>query len=279
MRVQTFPQQLLFSTVRLETTLHGEQQRGVGTAFIFAYNIPDKGDALFLVTNKHVVRNAVEGRFFFTADKGGTPLVGNRVDCIVGDFTARWHGHENPDVDVAVMPVVPVLKELEQAGRKPFFRSIPAALAPSDQVMGELDAREDLIFAGYPSGIYDQVNLTPVIRTGTSATPVGLDYNGLPCFIIDASVFPGSSGSPVFIYNAGSYSTPKGLVIGTRLLFLGIIASVFYRMDTGAIELGEIPTGATLSVQTTQMIDLGVVFKTRTVVEAVESLLRAAGEL
>jgi hypothetical protein len=279
MRVQTFPQQLLFSTVRIETIPAGGRDSGVGTSFVFGYSVPGKGDALFLVTNKHVVADAAEGRFFFTAEQEGGPAIGQRVDCALGDFATRWYGHEHPGIDVAVMPLVPVLGELERAGRKPFFRAIPTSLIPSTEATQGLDAREEVIFAGYPSGIYDTVNLTPVIRTGTTATPIELDYNGLPCFIIDASVFPGSSGSPVFIYNAGSYSTQGGLAIGTRLLFVGIVARMFYRTDTGRIELTEIPTDTLVSLKTMQMIDLGLVYKARTVVETIESFLRSAGQL
>mgnify|MGYP003291781313 CR=1 FL=1 len=46
---------------------------------------------------------------------------------------------------------------------------------------------------------YDKKNNLPLVRTGTIASHPRKDFNGLPQFVIDAQVFPGSSGSPVFI--------------------------------------------------------------------------------
>ncbi|MFR3321383.1 MAG: hypothetical protein ACLTSZ_09905 [Lachnospiraceae bacterium] len=75
-------------------------------------------------------------------------------------------------------------------------------------------AIEDITFIGYPSGLYDSVNKLPIIRQGITATPIWNQFNGENVFLIDAGVFPGSSGSPVFIYNHGSYPTKDGIAIG-----------------------------------------------------------------
>src|SRR5262249_22934044 len=62
-----------------------------------------------------------------------------------------------------------------------------------------------------------------LIRRGISATPIWSDFRGKPHFLIDAEVFYGSSGSPVFILNEGSYPTKGGISIGTRFYFVGMI--------------------------------------------------------
>lgn len=67
---------------------------------------------------------------------------------------------------------------------------------------------------GYPNGLWDSQNNLPIIRRGITATSVKKDYNGKKEFLIDAAVFPGSSGSPVFIFNEGSYSVPGGFSNG-----------------------------------------------------------------
>jgi len=70
---------------------------------------------------------------------------------------------------------------------------------------------------GYPVGIWDSANNMPVIRRGITATHPGKDYEGKSEFMIDAACFPGSSGSPVFLFNLGSYPQKAGgIVIGTR---------------------------------------------------------------
>jgi len=128
--------------------------------------------------------------------------------------------------------------------------------------------------------IYDRRNLLPVVRRGITATPISVDFEERPEFLIDASIFPGSSGSPVFLCNIGSYSPKgKGLVIGSRIFFLGVVGSVFIRKDLDNIELIEIPTGKKPVVATTQMIDLGVVYKATVIRELIEEFLKKIGRI
>jgi hypothetical protein len=54
-------------------------------------------------------------------------------------------------------------------------------------------------------------------------------HDGEASFLIDAGVYPGSSGSPVFLFNQGSYSTNDGITIGSRLMFIGVISESFVR--------------------------------------------------
>ena len=115
---------------------------------------------------------------------------------------------------------------------------------------------------------------------GVTATPPVLDYCGNPAFLIDASVFPGSSGSPVLIVNSGSYASKDGaLVVGGRILFLGVLSAVFTRQEKGQIEIEDIPTSQTPVAYVDQMIDLGYVFKARVVQEAVDQLLGASKQV
>ena len=63
----------------------------------------------------------------------------------------------------------------------------------------ELSIAENVYFIGYPDNRFDVQNNLPLIRQGMIASHPKYDYNGDPVFIIDAQVFPGSSGSPVYI--------------------------------------------------------------------------------
>jgi len=126
---------------------------------------------------------------------------------------------------------------------------------------------------------WDRKNLLPILRTGTTASPVAVDFEGSPTFLMDASIFPGSSGSPVFVYNPGMYYSKTGVTtVGTRLLFVGVVASVFFRRELGQIVTMPVPTvdGPVVALSR-EMIDLGVVFKPHTVVEAVEALMADHG--
>ena len=65
---------------------------------------------------------------------------------------------------------------------------------------------EEIVFIGYPSGLRDEHNSTPLIRRGITASPIWNDFGNDPIFLIDAGVYPGSSGSPVF--------STRGYVVG-----------------------------------------------------------------
>ena len=230
---------------------------------------------MFIVSNKHVVKDAIEGRLEFNLKMDGEPDLGNKYTLTITDFENRWIGHPDTDIDVAITPFVPILNELKKVNVDIYYRAIPASLIPSEDITREIDAVEDIIFIGYPNGIYDKKNLLPIVRKGITATPANIDFEGQPTFVIDASIFPGSSGSPVFICNVGSY-TKKGtndLFAGTRLMFLGIVASVFIKQDINTLEVVTIPAKDVPIVKTNQMIDLGIVFKSSCIVEVIENFL------
>ena len=84
----------------------------------------------------------------------------------------------------------------------------------------------------------------------------------------------------MYIYNAGSWTTKEGFVVGDyRVIFFGVLASVLYQEVDGALYFKDIPTNIKPVVRTREMLDLGVVFKARTVLETIEYLLRKFGKL
>jgi len=270
---------ILFTTVRVEARLPNNST-STGTGFVFNYVKNDK-QYLFVVTNKHVIKNSIKGKLTFNQSDGEKPILGKVFTIDYSNFESQWIGHPQDDIDVAIMPFAPVLNELSNRGVQIFFKSLTPDLIPSDKVLREeIDAVEDIVFVGYPSDIYDRRNLLPVVRRGITATPISVDFEGKPAFLIDASIFPGSSGSPVFLCNIGSYSPKgKGLVVGSRVFFLGVVASVFIRKDLNTIELIDIPTGKVPVVVTTQMVDLGIVYKSIVIKELIEEFLKARGEI
>jgi len=276
MEVRSPMEQMLFTTSRLVTE-KASGEGGVGTSFLFNY-VSGQDSYPFLVTNRHMVEGTAKGRLTFTKAANGKPLIGTGHVLDIEDFQRIWYGHPDPELDVAVAPFAPILRHMSDDGTSIFFRAVGGDMLPSVDVLKELDALEEVVFIGYPSGIWDSRNLLPIIRKGTTATPVVVDFQGKPQFLVDASVFPGSSGSPVFLYNVGTYRRKRGdVVVGNRIFFLGIMASVFYREDTNEIRARPSPTTRGALAVSRQMIDLGVVYKASAITELIESVVRERG--
>jgi hypothetical protein len=159
---------------------------------------------------------------------------------LTGEFTdptllSQYSDHV---FDLAAAPLGPLLHARESEGKPLFIRTIDQNLSPTNSIRHELSAIEEIVFIGYPSGLRDSRNSLPLIRRGITSTPVWNDFQGAPYFLIDGGVFPGSSGSPVFIFNQGAYSAKQGLVVGTRILFLGVLSETIVRANSSEVYLG-----------------------------------------
>ena len=96
---------------------------------------------------------------------------------------------------------------------------------------------------GYPNGISDTVHNIPVIRRGITATPAYLNFRGKDEFLIDAAIYPGSSGSPVLLYDQGAWANRSGAtIVGTRFALLGVVFGVFNSLATGEMKIVPAPT-------------------------------------
>lgn len=278
MKVDSIFETLLFTTVRIEAKLK-DNSISVGTGCIFNYEVDGKA-YLFLVTNKHIIKNSSEATLLFNLTDKKIPLLGQRHGVRIANFENQWTGHKSPDIDVAIMPFAPIYAQLTSQNIYVYFKAIGRNFIPTNEQLDQIDAIEDVVFIGYPNNIYDRANLLPIVRKGTTATPISVDFEGKPVFLIDASIFPGSSGSPVFLCNIGSYSPRgRGVVIGNRLFFLGIVASVYIMQDSNTIEIIDIPSGNLPVIKTSQMIDLGIVYKSSVITEVIEDFLKSKNQL
>lgn len=270
MEVRSLSENLLFVTVRIDT-VDANGNGGSGTGFIFLHNY-NGNEVLSVVTNKHVIDGAVRGGITFIKQDSGNPKLGESFRVDFDNFESVWIGHPDKEVDIAVTPLVPLLDFMKvKHNVDVFFKYISSESIPTDSDIAEIDALEEVVFVGYPNGIWDSKHYTPIIRKGTTATPYALDFEGSRKFIIDASVFGGSSGSPLFLLNSGTYTKKDGgTVIGSRFFFLGVVAAVFFKRSVNDIVSLPIPTSSKHIVVDQEMIDLGIVYKATTVVEAIE---------
>jgi hypothetical protein len=248
------------TTVRIECS--GQGGISVGTGFWFSF-FPENADANdvryypILVTNKHVIAGATEITLRFNLRHPTKEEVRFNVLTITqGESAFIMHPDEN--VDICILPIAENLKEIEDNGFKPeiyFF---------TDRDL--LDNRhinpvEDIYMIGYPNGLWDSENNKPVVRKGITASSPLENWKGKSEFLIDMACFGGSSGSPVFIMNQGSYPYLGGQVSGDRLIFLGILYAGPVIDVNGYLEIVDVPTVATTIVRSSSMMNLGLAIK------------------
>lgn len=254
-------EQLIRCTARIEAkTAVGVN---IGTGFFFSFfKSPDKYIPT-IVTCKHVVKGAMSGMLFFTILQKDKPLSENRdyIPINIKDFESSWISHPDPKVDLCIMPIAFILKELREKKKEILIMNINASFFPSEFDLKDIGPLENIVFIGYPIGIWDSINNFPIARQGVLATDVKVDYENRKEFMIDAACFPGSSGSPVFLFNNGVFLKQSKLMKGNRLRFLGVLYGGPQYTAEGTIVIKNIPTKLEPRIQSLIPTNLGLVIK------------------
>jgi len=124
---------LQYITVRLE----GQTNSGisVGTGFYFGYK-----ERLFLVTNKHVVSDVVNGSFVSMCAKveNGvkTPLLGQGLK--IPFNKENFIGHPDPVTDVSVMNLSDIVNQLESNASHIYYKCITLDSIPNKEQIQQL---------------------------------------------------------------------------------------------------------------------------------------------
>ena len=256
-------EQLLYTTLRIECFDASKQLCSIGTGFLLSRPVGDNAVKMYLVSNKHVLLSAESIALTFTLMKNGEPEHGVNLRFPIENVKSNVVGHPNPNVDVAVLECTGLFVMLQN---QLFIKAVSYDML-SDFKEQELNVAENVLFIGYPDNRYDAKNNLPLIRQGLIASHPKYDYNGDPVFIIDAQVFPGSSGSPVYIDLTFENIKNGQIAIGQKKIkLLGIVAQTMIRNN----RLSAIPAG--VQVGTQEVIGLGIVFKSTAIKEIIDSM-------
>lgn len=177
----------------------------LGSATGFVVNHSDKR---YLITNWHVVtgRNPQTGAIL--SRTGGVPEQLRIMHNVAGqlgnwqakseelynsDGSPRWLEH--PDFGYKIDAVALELQDLD--GVEIYAHE----LAPSgDEVAAGVS--ESMCVVGFPFGLTSG-GASAIWTRGAIASEPELNFNGLPCFLIDCRTRTGQSGSPVIAYFSG----------------------------------------------------------------------------
>jgi Trypsin-like peptidase domain len=197
---------LLDSVVAIGAPNSAGQTSWFGTAFFAAW--PDGTcDAVgktkyrtFMVTNRHVIEEAVAKGYTHVVARTATSASLQARDFnvpLIKDNEIAWLTHPQSDVDLAALPFG--LHHARAVGA-------PIQLIVADQHFmrtGEMQKAgvsegDGVFLLGFSLGIVDGRLPTPIVR-GTIARVRDTYVDPVREFMVDAPVFPGGSGGPVFL--------------------------------------------------------------------------------
>lgn len=278
MKDETPSQRLFFCTTRIEAESSDGKESSTGTGFIWRYNARTNEGLLFIVTCRHVVNGFPRATFSFVEDKESKPNFGHKCQVTVDGLTNLVFYDPDPSIDIALIPFGPILHYFREEGETPHFHAFSKELVPDEESANNLDAIQPVVFVGYPNGMRDEKNLLPIARRGFTATPYAVDFNGLPLFLVDANVFPGSSGSPVVVSDEGAFNTERGYSIGRRAFFLGLVSSAYFQPVEGEIQFKPIPSQYVPTYKEQRFLNIGGVIKAKALLNTVSEFVKAHPE-
>ncbi len=233
---------LLFTTVKLIAFKDGSPV-STGTGFMFHFAKDGDRCVPCIVTNKHVVNGAdmISARMHLGVDNKPS---GEFVNCDFDISGGVPFWHPDPSIDLCAIAYIEIIQGAEKAGKELFFRNLDMDLVPAKEDWEYFDALEEVIMIGCPNGLSDEVNNFPISRRGITATSLSKDYNGKPEFMVDMACFPGSSGSPVFLYNRNGFldrRTNSYNIGAQRLKLVGVLYAGPLITSNGSIILSSLP--------------------------------------
>lgn len=212
MTAEYFNHQAAYTAIRILIEL--PEKKVTGTGFFYLANVDlsedDTRSKLLLISNKHVLGKG-SGKMFLTLNRkkdDGTPDFGVLRTFTYDGFTDLYTSHPDENVDLACVDVSPITYSdacVKYIGEE--------FLTPIDYEKVALGS--DVLFVGYPNGYYDAVNNLPLVRKGTLASMPNIDFGGHGMVVIDAQVFQGTSGGPVFVDWDGKYRL-LGVISATK---------------------------------------------------------------
>jgi hypothetical protein len=248
-----FHEQIFFSTVRITIPEQSGTSSSVGTGFLVKKTLTKDPtmDVILLVSNKHVFKDPKGSVILNFHQKGadGSPVLGKKANLTQSDFSNLYTEHPDGDIDLACLNV----SFIANPPNSVYYKNITLDMFSHFDEEHFLPGN-NIWFVGYPENRFDIVNNLPILRRGYISTIPKIDFNGKKQFLIDAQVFPGSSGSPVFVE------------IDNKFIFCGIIVETMIKNEL----LRTIPVSYGIGIQ--QMLGLGVVIKSTSLEELINEV-------
>ena len=260
------PNETSYGTGFLASYASGIMPSGVGEHF--------KSKSVYLITNKHVLpaenRNESIKIRIGKREKDKQTPVWLEIP-ITGDNGTYLPGIQinKNGADIAVLDVTKQLQALNDEFLYK-FGTLPVPVLITNKRLAEqgIDMGEDIYVLGFPDSVHDPSTFSPIIRRGIIASDInqGFKFDGyrkseygfpdkLNGFLIDAQIFPGSSGSLVILKPRKSLHPELGVKDKPYPWLLGIVSDSIPVNDT--------------ALKNKQRMGLGVVYSSQSILETI----------
>lgn len=230
-----------FHAISTLIEVSAQKRKFTGTGF-FYHELEDKSQNssqhkitnAWLVTNRHVILPGIDKQEFFPDSFSfnlrkqiNGQVVWDTVKFDKDELLKRARFHPDGDVDVGIIQIFDILKDKKRDKQHVVGFSVHKDNLPGgkDQQI-TMEVTDDVSVIGYPHGFYDEFNMFPIVKSGTIATRWGAHFNRHPYFLIDAKLFPGSSGS-IVVSKPKDVMAKEGQILTSKeknFAFLGIFS-------------------------------------------------------
>lgn len=181
---------------------------------------------IFLVTNRHVFQNRKKVTIRFNLTKLGSKTYGLVLKEDIGK--QRWLAHQNEKVDIAAVPLSQ--SQLKRDGIEYSFL-LDRDMAFLETIRKEGITQGDGVFVlGFPMGIAGEEKNYVVVRGGAIARLDDEIVSKEFRYLIDSTVFPGSSGSPVIL--KPEITSIRGTKAVNKAYVIGVVSGYLSFVDT-----------------------------------------------
>lgn len=267
------PDQILSTcTIRINGKSAGVST-SIGTGFLYAFPVPtedgqpNRGSVIALMTNKHVLDGCDTAEIVVSAAPVGAEpgIAGVKIGRVfrtlqVATSAPSRMDHPSPEIDLCGVNISWIFDALLAVGLELQHQILGDWIQLKPEARAYTRAVESIVMVGYPRGLWDSINNSPLIRKGITATHPLVAYESKKEFVIDAACFPGSSGSPVFLFEDGMYrSNASSYSPGSRIALLGVLYAGPQFTAEGRLEARPIPHNFTPTPVTMVPMNLGFV--------------------
>ena len=216
------PKFFIESVVTISIVNNSSQKTCIGTGFLVGDLMENsksvKKYGLYLITNKHVIKN--HRRIFIGFNQnGGVNSYDFPADLLNQNNQKLYSEHINPKVDIIALSINASF--LNNMNAKYHFFPLEESLT-----LGEMQSsgvfEGDLVYSlGYPLNLVNTSQKNPICRLGciSRISDLYIPGNTEVNFLVDAQSFPGNSGGPVILRPElasvkGSSPQPKAALLG-----------------------------------------------------------------